>query len=58
MPDQEVQIYTWKDATLGEILELLGDAIPQLNDKNASAIVSLVYPDRNGLYVLKQVLVQ
>ena len=55
LPTHEVQIYTWPDATLRELCELLRDVIPGLDDNNASLEYSLVFIDRNGDFGIKQV---
>ena len=55
LPANEVQIYTWKDANLMEITELLREAIPATCQKNITISYSFVYPDRNGNNVVKLV---
>lgn len=57
LPTNEVQIYTWPDATLREITDLLKDVITLNNPKqyNSTLDYSLVYPDRNGVHILKPV---
>jgi histone deacetylase complex subunit SAP18 len=54
-PNQEVQIYTWPDATLRELCELLQDVVPSAADYNARLDLSLVFLDRNGNFAMKQV---
>lgn len=54
-PNQEVQIYTWPDATLRELCELLQDVIPGASKANASLIFCLVFVDRQGNLGIKQV---
>jgi histone deacetylase complex subunit SAP18 len=54
-PNQEVQIYTWPDATLRELCELLQGVVPNAGDYNARLDLSLVYLDKNGNYGMKQV---
>ena len=54
-PNQEVQIYTWPDATLREICELLQDVVPSAADYNAKLDISLVCLDRKGNFCMKQV---
>lgn len=59
LPANEVQIYTWRDATLGEIGDLLKDAVSSSRERN-SAIefsFSLVYPDKNGTNMMKKVFI-
>lgn len=57
LPSNEVQIYTWPDASLREIADLLKDVIvPNQNkQRNSQFDISLVYPNRDGEYKLRQV---
>ena len=57
LPANEVQIYTWRDATLREITDLVKDVVvpAQSIQKNSSFDVSLVYPDRNGDHRIRKV---
>ncbi len=55
VPKQETIIYTWRDATLKEIVDLLKEGIPTVREKGLTFIFSLVYPDRSGKYVLRKV---
>ncbi|KAH9777586.1 Histone deacetylase complex subunit SAP18 [Citrus sinensis] len=52
-PKDEVQIYTWKDATLRELTDL--EVAPEARRRNAELSVAFVYPDKHGRFVLKQV---
>mmetsp|Transcript_6253 Transcript_6253/g.9441 ORF Transcript_6253/g.9441 Transcript_6253/m.9441 type:complete len:145 (+) Transcript_6253:81-515(+) len=56
LPTQEVQIYTWPDATMREIVDLLKDVVlpGQAKQRNSAFDISLVYPDRNGDHKLRQ----
>lgn len=54
-PEQEVQIYTWPDASLREITELLKDAIPMLQDDLAQVSFRLVFVDKGGFWQFKPV---
>jgi len=54
-PNQEVQIYTWPDATLKELCELLQGAIPNADDENAKLLLSIVFIDQNGNIGIRQV---
>jgi len=55
-PTQEVQIYTWQNATLRELSDLLKDVIHGARDKNASLSINLVYVDfRDGRFASRQV---
>ena len=55
LPTNEVQIYTWPDATLREITNLMKDVIPHAANANVSLVFSLVYPDKEGIHVIKQI---
>jgi hypothetical protein len=57
LPSNEVQIYTWPDATLREIADLLKDVIVpnQGKQRNSQFDISLVYPNRDGEYKLRPV---
>ena len=55
LPQNEVQIYTWKDANILEITELLKEAIPATCQKNITISYAFVYPDRTGNNVVKPV---
>lgn len=55
LPSQEVQIYTWPDATLKELCELLQEVTPKASNTNATLILSLVFIDKNGNFGMKQV---
>lgn len=52
LPSQEIQIYTWRDATLKEISDLLRDAIPyasaQYDITDAVLDLNCVYFQGNG----------
>lgn len=54
-PNQEVQIYTWPDATLKELCELLQGVVPNASSGNVSMVLTLVFIDRNGNFGMKQV---
>ncbi|KAI3947960.1 hypothetical protein MKW92_035829 [Papaver armeniacum] len=47
-PKKEVQIYTWKDATLGKVA-------PEARRRDAKLSFAFVYPDKNGRFVVRQV---
>ena len=55
-PNQEVQIYTWRDATLRELCVLLQDIIPGANETNSLLTFSLVFVDQNGNYGIRSVI--
>lgn len=50
-----MQIYTWPDATLKELCELLQGAIPNADNDNAKLLFSLVFLDQNGNVGIRQV---
>ncbi|KAL5540997.1 hypothetical protein UlMin_042570 [Ulmus minor] len=54
-PKDEVQIYTWKDATLRELTDLVKEVAPEARKRNAKLSFAFVYPDKRGRFVLKQV---
>ncbi|KAF9602816.1 hypothetical protein IFM89_031676 [Coptis chinensis] len=54
-PKEEVQIYTWKDATLRELTELVKEVDPAARRRDAKLSFAFVYPDKHGRYVLRQV---
>jgi hypothetical protein len=54
-PDNEMQIYTWSDATLKEIGDLLKSTVASSRQKNVTLSFDLVYPDRNGVHVSRHV---
>ncbi|KAK9203628.1 hypothetical protein WN943_013884 [Citrus x changshan-huyou] len=53
-PKDEVQIYTWKDATLRELTDLVKEVAPEARRRNAELSVAFVYPVKHGRFVLKQ----
>uniref|UniRef100_A0A7S0RGX5 Histone deacetylase complex subunit SAP18 n=1 Tax=Pyramimonas obovata TaxID=1411642 RepID=A0A7S0RGX5_9CHLO len=54
-PKEEVQIYTWPDATLRELTELVKEVRPEARKNTARLEFALVYPDRMGRNVLRKV---
>jgi histone deacetylase complex subunit SAP18 len=54
-PANQVQIYTWKDATLKELVELLQQELTVTREEDVSIHFSLVYADRSGDNIVKQV---
>ncbi|KAG7998268.1 hypothetical protein I3843_01G250400 [Carya illinoinensis] len=55
VPKDEVQIYTWKDATLRELTDLVKEVAPAARRKNAKLSFAFVYPDKNGRFKVKEV---
>ncbi|XP_042483905.1 histone deacetylase complex subunit SAP18 [Macadamia integrifolia] len=54
-PKDEVQIYTWKDATLRELTDLVKEVAPAARRRDAKLSFAFVYPDKNGRNVVKPV---
>ncbi|KAI4354945.1 hypothetical protein L6164_003766 [Bauhinia variegata] len=54
-PKDEVQIYTWKDATLRELTDLVKEVAPPARRRNAKLSFALVYPDKHGRFVVREV---
>jgi histone deacetylase complex subunit SAP18 len=55
LPSEEVQIHTWKDASLRELCDLLQDVRPDAKNSNARISFSFVYPDRTGKNTMRNV---
>lgn len=54
-PQDEVQMYTWMDATLRELSDLVKEVQTAARNPRARLQFALVYPDRQGKNVLRQV---
>uniref|UniRef100_A0A0D6QYH3 Histone deacetylase complex subunit SAP18 n=2 Tax=Araucariaceae TaxID=25664 RepID=A0A0D6QYH3_ARACU len=54
-PKDEVQIYTWRDATLRELTDLVKEVAPAARRRDAKLSFAFVYPDRRGRNVVRQV---
>nr|AUS89396.1 SIN3 associated polypeptide P18 [Sesuvium portulacastrum] len=54
-PKDEVQIYTWKDATLRELTDLVKEVSPAARRRDAKLSFAVVYPDKNGRMQVKKV---
>ena len=54
-PSNEIQIYTWPDATLREISDLLKSTVAVARQRHVTLSFDLVYPDRNGVHVVRHV---
>lgn len=54
-PKDEVQIYTWRDATLRELTDLVKEVAPAARRKDAKLSFAFVYPDKHGRYVVRKV---
>ncbi|KAL5269660.1 hypothetical protein ACHWQZ_G003198 [Mnemiopsis leidyi] len=55
VPATELQIYTWKDACLKELTNLIKDVHPQASSKGTMFNFALVFPDKRGNYHFKEV---
>ena len=51
--DCEIQIYTWPEATLREIEELVREVLPSI--QNCVLAFALIYADKRGDYVMRSV---
>eukprot|EP00246_Nothoceros_aenigmaticus_P010117 TRINITY_DN26448_c0_g1_i1.p1 TRINITY_DN26448_c0_g1~~TRINITY_DN26448_c0_g1_i1.p1 ORF type:complete len:154 (-),score=19.20 TRINITY_DN26448_c0_g1_i1:202-663(-) len=54
-PKEEVQIYTWKDANLRELTDLVKEVAPAARRRDARLSFAFVYPDRRGRNVIRNV---
>ncbi|CAN6815659.1 unnamed protein product, partial [Brassica oleracea] len=54
-PKDEVQIYTWKDANLRELTDLVKEVSVAARRRDARLSFALVYPDKNGRFIVRQV---
>ncbi|CAN8318693.1 unnamed protein product [Cochlearia groenlandica] len=54
-PKDEVQIYTWKDANLRELTDLVKEVSVAARRRNARLSFAFVYPDKNGRFIVKEV---
>ncbi|KNA15412.1 hypothetical protein SOVF_098550 [Spinacia oleracea] len=54
-PKDEVQIYTWMDATLREMTDLVKEVSPAARRRDAKLSFAVVYPDKNGRMQVKKV---
>ncbi|KAJ8970917.1 hypothetical protein NQ314_000967 [Rhamnusium bicolor] len=55
-PQNELQIYTWRDATLHELTQLVKEVNPEARRKGTKFSFAFVYPDiRQPIYRLKEV---
>jgi histone deacetylase complex subunit SAP18 len=55
LPEDELQIYTWHDATLREITDLVRDVKESARGRGAKLVFSLVYPDSRGRMNIRDV---
>ncbi|OIT40061.1 histone deacetylase complex subunit sap18, partial [Nicotiana attenuata] len=54
-PKDEVQIYTWMDAALRELTDLVKEVAPEARRRDASLSFAFVYPDKRGRFVVREV---
>eukprot|EP00271_Cylindrocystis_brebissonii_P002499 TRINITY_DN1315_c0_g1_i2.p2 TRINITY_DN1315_c0_g1~~TRINITY_DN1315_c0_g1_i2.p2 ORF type:complete len:162 (-),score=45.94 TRINITY_DN1315_c0_g1_i2:929-1414(-) len=54
-PADEVQIYTWKDATLRELTDLVKEVAPLARRRDARLSFAFIYPNRRGRNVIRKV---
>uniref|UniRef100_A0A166E3S0 Histone deacetylase complex subunit SAP18 n=1 Tax=Daucus carota subsp. sativus TaxID=79200 RepID=A0A166E3S0_DAUCS len=54
-PKDEVQIYTWKDATLRELTDLVKEVAPEARRRDATLSFAFVYPSKTGRLVVREV---
>lgn len=52
-PKDEVQIYTWPDATLRELTDLVKEVQPAARRTTARLEFALIYPDKKGRNVIR-----
>ncbi|KAG5882799.1 hypothetical protein JTB14_035629 [Gonioctena quinquepunctata] len=55
-PQNELQIYTWRDATLQELTQLVKEVNPEARRKGTKFSFACVYPDtRQSVYRLREI---
>lgn len=55
-PQNELQIYTWRDATLNELALLVKEVNPEARRKGTKFTFALVYPDiRTPVYRMREI---
>ena len=54
-PQEEVQIYTWRNATFREITDLLKQVMPETRNQNTKLSFALVYPEKFGTMKMRGV---
>lgn len=55
LPPNELVVYTWPDATLRELTELIKSAQPAARRQNVRLEFALVYPDARGRNTMRPV---
>ena len=55
-PSNELQIYTWKDASLKELMSLVKEVDPEARHKGTYFDFAIIYPDfQRGGYIIKDI---
>jgi len=54
-PEGEIQMYTWFDANLRELSDLIKEVNSEARGRNCRMSFAFIYPDRNGRNVMRQV---
>jgi len=54
-PKDELQIYTWRDANLRELTNLVKEVNPLVRRRTTELSFAFVYPDKRGQMVLREV---
>mmetsp|Transcript_28461 Transcript_28461/g.71482 ORF Transcript_28461/g.71482 Transcript_28461/m.71482 type:complete len:147 (-) Transcript_28461:308-748(-) len=52
---EDVQIYTWFDASVRELTALIKEVCPEARERNAALNFAFVYPTRRGVMVVRPV---
>ncbi|XP_020625864.1 histone deacetylase complex subunit SAP18-like [Orbicella faveolata] len=56
LPSNELQVYTWKDATLKELMSLVKEVNPDARRKGTVFDFAIVFPDaRRGGFIMKEI---
>lgn len=55
-PSNELQIYTWKDATLKEIMDLVKEVNPEARRRGTIFKFAIIFPNMmRGMYLVKEI---
>ncbi|XP_068696193.1 histone deacetylase complex subunit SAP18-like [Montipora foliosa] len=56
LPSNELQVYTWKDATLKELMSLVKEVNPEARRRGTMFDFAIVFPDaRRGGFIMKEI---
>lgn len=56
LPSNELQVYTWKDATLKELMSLVKEVNPDTRRRGTMFDFAIVFPDaRRGGFIMKEI---